>query len=76
MPSYKTNQEINGKAVYQDICFPVTKEFREKLYGSVLKAYEEAKSKVQAEAQQTVAQSQTVKTYDGQTVPKEDTPFR
>ena len=54
----------------------MTKEFREKLYGSVLKAYEEAKSKVQAEAQQTVVQSQTVKTYDGQKVPKDDTPFR
>lgn len=42
MPSYKTKQELNGKPVYQDICFPVTKEFREKLYGSVLKAYDEA----------------------------------
>ncbi len=29
MTSYKTNQQINGKPVYQDICFPVTKEFRE-----------------------------------------------
>ena len=66
--------------LYQDICFPVTKEFREKLYGSVLKAYEEAKTKVNAQAQQTVQsaqqQSQTVQTVDGQTVPKEQTPFR
>ena len=80
MPSYKTNQELNGKPVYQDICFPVTKEFREKLYGSVLSAYEEAKTKVNAQAQQTVQsaqqQSQTVQTVDGQTVPKEQTPFR
>ena len=76
MPSYKTNQEINEKPVYQDICFPVTKEFREKLYGEVIQSYEQAKDKVQAEAQQTAAQSQTVKTADGQMVPKADTPFR
>lgn len=33
MPSYKTKQtDEQGKAVYQDVCYPVTKEFREKLY--------------------------------------------
>ena len=74
MPSYKTKQELNGKPVYQDICFPVTKEFREKLYGSVLKAYDEAKSKAQAEAQKTVAQAQSDKAVAGQE--KEGTPFR
>ena len=31
MPSYKTKQtDEHGKAVYQDVCYPVTKEFREK----------------------------------------------
>ena len=31
MPSYKTKQkDENGKDIYQDICYPVTKEFREK----------------------------------------------
>lgn len=29
MPSYKTKQkDEQGKAVYQDVCYPVTKEFR------------------------------------------------
>ena len=46
MPSYKTKQvDENGKSIYQDICYPVTKEFREKLYGDIEKAYEEAKVK-------------------------------
>ncbi|MBP3339091.1 MAG: SpoVG family protein [Lachnospiraceae bacterium] len=41
MPSYKTKQvDEQGKAVYQDICYPVTKEFREKLYGTILEEYE------------------------------------
>ena len=32
MPSYKTKQtDEQGKSIYQDICFPVTKEFRENL---------------------------------------------
>ncbi len=37
MPSYKTKDvDENNKPVYRDICYPVTKEFREKLYGSIL----------------------------------------
>ena len=40
MPSYRTKQkDKDGKAVYKDICFPVTKEFREKLYGEVIESY-------------------------------------
>jgi DNA-binding cell septation regulator SpoVG len=80
MPSYKTNQQINGKPVYQDICFPVTKEFREKLYGGVLAAYEEAKNKVNEQVQQIVPnsaqQSQEMQTADSRIIPREDTPFR
>ena len=46
MPRYKTSQvDESGKDVYQDICYPVTKEFREKLYGDILKTYEEVKEK-------------------------------
>lgn len=46
MPSYKTKQtDEQGKSIYQDICFPVTKEFREKLYGAVRKSFEESKEK-------------------------------
>ena len=29
----------------RDICFPVTKEFREKLYGKIFKNYKEIKIK-------------------------------
>lgn len=44
MPSYKVKQGgENGKGEYQDICYPVTKAFREKLYGAVTEAYELAK---------------------------------
>ena len=40
MPSYRTKQkDKDGKTVYKDICFPVTKEFREKLYGEMTKIY-------------------------------------
>lgn len=46
MPSYKMKQtDEQGKNIYQDICFPVTKEFREKLYGAVRKSFEESKKK-------------------------------
>lgn len=29
----------DGKPQYQDVCFPVTKEFREKLYDAILESY-------------------------------------
>lgn len=46
MPSFKTKQtDKDGKAVYQDICFPVTKEFRENLYGEIIETYKEEKEK-------------------------------
>lgn len=46
MPSFKTKQtNKEGKAVYQDICFPVTKEFRENLYGEIIETYKEEKAK-------------------------------
>ena len=48
MPSYKTKQkDEKGKDIYQDICYPVTRDFREKLYGEIERAYEEAKTKQQ-----------------------------
>lgn len=46
MPSYKIKQkDEQGKAVYHDICFPVTKEFRENLYGEIIETYKEEKAK-------------------------------
>ena len=50
MPSYRTKQkDENGRDIYQDICYPVTKDFRAKLYGGIEKAYEEAKEKQRQE---------------------------
>ena len=46
MPSYKTKEvDENNKPVYRDICYPVTKEFREKLYGSILEMHQQEKEK-------------------------------
>lgn len=43
MPSYKTNQtDERGKAVYKDVCHPITAKFRDKLYGGILQEYENA----------------------------------
>ena len=51
MPSYKSHRvDAQGKPIYQDICYPVTKEFREKLYAEIEKAYQEAKEKQQEQA--------------------------
>ena len=56
MPSYMTKQkDENGKDIYQDVCYPVTKEFREKLYSEIERAYAEAKENQQ---EQTKEQSQ------------------
>lgn len=49
LPSYKTKQkDENDKDIYQDICYPVTKEFREKLYGEIERVYEEERQKKQS----------------------------
>lgn len=46
MPSYRIKQkDKDGKTVYKDICFPVTKEFREKLYGEIVGGNNETKEK-------------------------------
>lgn len=49
MPSYKA-----GNGEYKDICFPVTKEFREQLNNAVIDAYKQALTQSQ---QQTAADS-------------------
>lgn len=51
MPRYKTNQtDDHGRAVYQDICFPITKDFREKLYGDIMEAYRAEKNRDKSQA--------------------------
>lgn len=76
MPSYKTKQtDEQGKAVYQEVCYPVTKEFREKLYAEIVKTYEQEKKKQQEQSQDR--QQDKEKTKDGFVqAPKQDTPFR
>lgn len=45
MPDYRTDRIKDGKPVYIEIVFPVTKDFREKLYGEFEKEYASEKSK-------------------------------
>lgn len=45
MPDYRTDRIKDGKPVYREIVFPVTKNFREKLYGEFEKEYAAEKSK-------------------------------
>ena len=47
MPSYMAKQNgKDGKPQYQDVCFPVTKEFREKLYDAIKECYQQEKTKI------------------------------
>ena len=39
MPRYKTNEHDENGNSYTDVCNPITKEFREKLYGAILETY-------------------------------------
>lgn len=55
MPSYKTRHvDEQGRPIYRDICYPVTGEFREKLHGKILAAYEKAKEKQEEKARENV----------------------
>jgi len=71
MPAYKTKQvDEQGKTVYQDVAYPVTKEFREKLYGQIISEYEKAKEQTQNQAQEKAAQTPS------RPQEREATPFR
>lgn len=52
MPSYKA-----GNGEYKDICFPVTKEFREQLNQAVVDAYQQALTQSQAQGRQLMEQA-------------------
>lgn len=72
MPSYKTKQvDEQGKAIYQDVCYPVTKEFREKLYDEIIAEYEKAKEKNNEKAKENAG-----KNYANPDREKDTTPFR
>ena len=68
MPHYK-DKEGN----YQDYCFPITKEFREELYGAVRKSFEESKEK--QKSGDSKEQTEPSAGRDGWQEAK-DTPFR
>ena len=79
MPSYKTKQvDEQGRAIYQDVCYPVTKEFRKKLYAEIERAYNEALDKQKQEAQEKVQngndKSQQPKTYENEFIQKDSSP--
>lgn len=43
MPDYKTGRlDDNGKDIYQDIAYPVTRQFRQELYDEVVKEFHAA----------------------------------
>lgn len=76
MPSYKTNQkDEQGKAVYQDVSYPVTKEFRETLYAGIASQYEQAKDLAAAKQRSEISQGKT-QTRGATPEQKQSTPFR
>lgn len=74
MPSYKTKQtDEQGKAVYQDVCYPVTKEFREKLNAELIQQYEQEKEKSKERAKDNAEKQMG---SPGREQEKEELPFR
>lgn len=75
MPSYLAKQSgKDGKPQYQDVCFPVTKEFREKLYAAVLDCYKQEKEKAMSQGREQAAAQSMGRTQNGQ--PEKNLPFR
>lgn len=75
MPSFKTKKtDDQGRPVYQDICYPVTKEFREKLYGELMDSYEKEKAKQEEKSRDNAERDG--KDRSGKDKERENTPFR
>ena len=71
MPSYKTKQtDENGKSVYQDVCYPITKEFREKLFGELIGTYELEKEQKQEKVKGSIS------TENKEKIPELESPLR
>lgn len=66
MPDYRTEKYKDGKPVYREIAFPVTKEFREQLFGAFEQEYAVSK-----DAQFKGSQSNDAKSVDA---PAQDAP--
>ncbi len=54
MPSYMVKQN-GGKSQYQDVCFPVTKEFREKMYDALMDCYQQERDKAMNQGMEQAA---------------------
>jgi DNA-binding cell septation regulator SpoVG len=68
LPSVKTGKTYKGKADFRDVCFPVTKEFRQTLYDTVLDEYNKALEQNMAVAH-NVAAGTPIYTGEVQTSP-------
>lgn len=68
---YEGNIETQGKPIYQDVCYPVTKEFREKLYNEIISEYEKAKEKNNEKAREDAKKQAESPERD-----RKETPFR
>ena len=61
MPSYKTKKaDEDNKPIYQDVCHPVTKEFREMLFGTILETYRQEREKRIQDVEQSLKQNEGV----------------
>lgn len=70
MPSYKAGNK------YRDVCFPITKEFREKLNDVVLDTYQQAKEQAMQEGQERASQQMQTDDRGFMKVSGEPLPFR
>ena len=65
MPSYKTKKvDDDKKPIYQDVCYPVKKEFREKLYDTILETYKKEKEKQLSEVKEKAHKTSKKKTKE------------
>lgn len=72
MPAYKASTKAKaGESLYRDIVYPITKEFREQLYGELLNVYHEKKEQQVKEAKENVATQDKTKQEA-----RENLPFR
>lgn len=75
MPSHMVKQTgKDGKPQYQDVCFPVTKEFREKLYQAITECYKQEKEKAVTQGREQAAAQSMARAESRQ--PERDLPFR
>lgn len=55
MPSFCTKErDEHNNPVYKDVCYPITREFREELYGDILRLYDEMEQTGKAEVRMDV----------------------